>query len=109
MKYAIAELDFDEGLAFYGPFNLKEHAHEYVAQTDMNAHVHCEVVEVHEKAFDASWLERHPEDEPHVLVTGRFTGGYTLYGPFPSLEAAESVGGDFPEHVHLMPLIRPAY
>ncbi len=109
MTYAIAKLDFDEGLAFTGPFPNKYDAHAFLDTTGMHTETHCEVVELHPRAFGAEWLAPVTGDESHAILTGTLAGGYKLYGPFPSLEAAESVSGDLPEYAFLVPLIVPAY
>lgn len=109
MKHVIAKLDFDEGLSFCGPFNTKFDATNFMEVTGMHTDVHCEVLEVHPRECHADFYETGPTDEPHVILTGTLAGGYKVYGPYPSLEAAESVGDGLPEYANLMPLDPLAY
>ena len=107
MKYAIARLDFDEGLSFHGAFGTKGEAHEYLDRTGMHAEVHCEVVEVRDCHVFAARRAEDPAGDPHVVVTGTLAGGYKLYGPLPGLDAAMEAAAGAPEYAYLMPLIKP--
>lgn len=109
MKYAVACLDFDNGLEFQGPFDTKDAAHTYLETSGLHVTVHCEVMELAPcELLSNDWGHPMPGDVPHVIATGTFAKGYTLHGPFVAREAAEWVSDEFPEYVHIAPLLAPA-
>jgi hypothetical protein len=93
--------DLDEGVAFSGPFASKEKADAWLAASGARAHCYCEVLPLLQFPTTPAGDE---DTGPHVLVVGSFAEGFTIYGPFASLEHAEENSGNFPTEVMLMPL-----